>query len=81
MKFSTNVYVIEWGKSCSNNSEKMKSVDIHQAIKSKHENGDGPMKIYRNLAGFVSLSTIKSWIKMINNTGAIKLSMVIFIFS
>ena len=74
MKFSRNVTVIQGEKSCSNNSEKMKSVDIQKAVKIKHENGDGPTKIYRDLAGVVSLRTIKSWIKMIDNTGAISLS-------
>jgi hypothetical protein len=44
------------------------------AVKNKYENGDGPAKIYRNLAGMVSLQKIKSWIKVINNTGTINLS-------
>ncbi len=40
----------------------------------KYENGDGPTKNFRDLAGVVSLETTKLWIKMINNTGSISLS-------
>jgi hypothetical protein len=54
--------------------EKMKSKDVQTTVKNKYENGDGPAKIYRNLADVVSLQTIKIWIKMINNTGTISLS-------
>ncbi|CAF3169579.1 unnamed protein product [Rotaria sp. Silwood2] len=52
----------------------MKSKDIQKVVKIKYENGDGPAKIYRDLAGAVSLPTIKLWIKMINKTGSIMLS-------
>ncbi|CAF3455577.1 unnamed protein product [Rotaria socialis] len=52
----------------------MKSKDIQKVVKIKYENGDGPSKIYRDLAGAVSLPTIKLWIKMINPTGSITLS-------
>ena len=52
----------------------MKSKDIQKAVKIKFENGDGPRKIYRDLAGVVSLQTIKLWIKIINNIGSINLS-------
>ncbi|CAF1924025.1 unnamed protein product [Rotaria magnacalcarata] len=52
----------------------MKSKDIQEVVKTKYGNGDGPMKIYRDLAGVVSLKTIKLWIKMINNTDSINLS-------
>ncbi|CAF1369238.1 unnamed protein product [Rotaria sp. Silwood1] len=52
----------------------MKSKDIQKVVKIKYENGDGPAKIYRDLAGVVSLPTIKLWIKMINKTGSILLS-------
>ncbi|CAF4278574.1 unnamed protein product, partial [Rotaria magnacalcarata] len=52
----------------------MKSKGIQQVVKTKYGNGDEPMKIYRDLAGVVSLKTIKLWIKMINNTGSINLS-------
>ncbi|CAF1034649.1 unnamed protein product [Didymodactylos carnosus] len=47
----------------------MKSKDIQTAVKSKYENGDGPVKIYRDLTGVVSLQTIK-----INSTDSINLS-------
>ena len=43
----------------------MKSKDIQEVVKTKHENGDGPTKNYRDLAGVVSLQTIKLWVKMI----------------
>ena len=33
----------------------MKSKDIQKAVKIKFENGDGPTKIYHDLAGVVSL--------------------------
>ncbi|CAF2979203.1 unnamed protein product [Rotaria sp. Silwood2] len=52
----------------------MKSKDIQTAVKNKYENVDGPTKIYRDLAGVVSLGTIKSWIQMINRSGSISLS-------
>jgi len=37
----------------------MKSKDKQTAVKNTHENGDGPLKIYRDLAGMFSLRTIK----------------------
>ncbi|CAM4816947.1 unnamed protein product [Rotaria magnacalcarata] len=43
-------------------------------VKTKFENGDGATKIYRDLAGVVSLQTIKLWIKKVRNTGSIGLS-------
>ncbi|CAF3583583.1 unnamed protein product [Rotaria socialis] len=52
----------------------MKSKDIQKVVKIKYENGEDPTKIYRDLAGAVSLPTIKLWIKMINLTGSITLS-------
>ena len=48
---------------------------MQKAVKTKFENGDGPTKIYRDLVGVVSLQTIKLWIKKINNTGSIDLSL------
>ena len=51
----------------------MKSKDI-QKVKTKYEHGGGPAKIYRDLAGAVSLPTIRLWIKVINTTGSITLS-------
>ena len=55
-------------------SNNMKSKDIQRVLKTKYENGDSPIKIYRSLAGAVSLRTIKLWIKMMNTTGSITLS-------
>ena len=46
----------------------MKNKDIQKVVKTKYENGDGPAKIYRDLAEAVSLPTIKLWIKIINIT-------------
>ena len=36
----------------------MKTKDIQKVVKIKYENGDGPKKIYRDLAAAVSLPTI-----------------------
>ena len=44
----------------------MKSKDIQKVVKTKYENGDDLAKIHRDLAGAVSLPTIKLWIKMMN---------------
>ena len=52
----------------------MKSKDLQKAVKTQYKNGDGPAKIRPDLGGVVSKRTIKLWIKMINNTGSIKLS-------
>ena len=52
-------------------SKNMKSKDIQRVVKTKYENGDGQAKIYRDLAGAVSLPTIKLWIKMMNTIGSI----------
>ena len=40
-------------------SKNMKSKDIQKVVKTKYENEDGPARIYRDLAGAVSLPTIK----------------------
>jgi hypothetical protein len=45
----------------------MKSKDVQTTVKNKYENGDGPTKIYRDLADVVSLQTIELWTKIINN--------------
>ena len=39
--------------------EKMKHKDLRNIVKIKCENGDGPMKIFRDLSGAVSLTQIK----------------------
>ena len=46
----------------------MKSKEVQKVVKTKYENGDGPAKTYRDLAGAVSLSAFKLWIKIINTT-------------
>ncbi|CAF4250351.1 unnamed protein product, partial [Rotaria magnacalcarata] len=52
----------------------MKSKDIQKFVRTKFENGDGPTKIYRDLAGVVSMQVIKLWIRKVRNTGSIELS-------
>ena len=73
-KFSTRIGTVRLQSDLTYRSEKMKSKDLQQVVKNKLENGDGPTKIYRDLAGVVSLTTIKSWIQMLNRTGSISLS-------
>ena len=51
----------------------MKTKDIQKAVKTKLENGDSPTKIYHGLAGVVSLQTVKSCMKKIDNIGSIDL--------
>ena len=51
----------------------MKSKDLRNIVLLKYENGDRPSKIFYNLTGAISLRTIRRWIKMIKNTGAIDL--------
>ena len=54
--------------------ERMKSKNLQTTVKNKYGKGDGPMKIYRNLGGAVSLRTIKLWVQMLNKTRSINLS-------
>ena len=51
----------------------MKSKDLQNFVFSKYRNGDGPSKISHDLAGGLSLETIKRWCKMIDTTGSIDL--------
>ena len=51
----------------------MKSFDLREIVKCKHQNGDSVSKIFNDLSGVISLSTIKIWIKMLDGTGVIKL--------
>ena len=51
----------------------MKSLDVRNIVISKHKNGEGPAKIFRDLNGTLSLPTIKRWCKMIANHRAINL--------
>ncbi len=53
----------------------MKSEDLQKAVALKHQNGDYPTKVFRDLNGVISLATIKRWYKMIDETGSINLSL------
>ena len=52
---------------------KMKSLDLQNIVKSKHLSADDLTKIFKDLNGELSLSTIKRWVKTINETGAIQI--------
>jgi hypothetical protein len=47
----------------------MKSEDLRKVVILKHENGDCPTKVFRDLNGVVTLRTIQRWFKMIDETG------------
>ena len=52
----------------------IKSKDFQNLVLSKYENDEGPIKIFRNLNGFVGLWTIVGWCKAARDTGSINLS-------
>ena len=52
----------------------MKSKDLQNVVLCKHQSGDHPRKIFRDLGGALSLDTIQRWVKMIEQTGFINLS-------
>lgn len=52
----------------------MKSEDLQKLVLLKHQNGDNPTKVCRDLNGVIGLRTIERWYKMINETGSINLS-------
>ena len=52
----------------------MKSKDLQKLVLSKYDNGDGTTKIFRNLNGAISLSTIEQWYKRILEVGTIDLA-------
>ncbi len=52
----------------------MKSKDLQKLVSSKYEKDEDPTKIFRDLNSAVSLCTIKSWCKMLRETGSIELS-------
>lgn len=52
----------------------MKSADLRNVVLSKHQAGDYPTKIFHDLNGALSLSTIKRWCKMAEETGSIDLA-------
>ena len=51
----------------------MKSKDLQEVVRRKHEDGDTPTKIFRDLNGCLGLTTIKRWCKMLRDTGSIEL--------
>ena len=51
----------------------MKSKDLQKLVLSKYDNGDGTTKIFRNLNGAISLSTIEPWYRTILEVGTIDL--------
>lgn len=52
----------------------MKSEDLQKVVTLKHQNGDYPTEIFRDLNGVLGLTTIKRWCKMIDETGFINLT-------
>ena len=52
----------------------MKSKDVQNIGFSKYRKDDGTTKIFRDLAGELSLETIKQWYKMIDTTDSINLA-------
>jgi hypothetical protein len=52
----------------------MKSKDLQKVVFRKHEDDDGPNKIFRDLNGSLGLNTIKRWCEMIRSTGSTQLS-------
>ena len=52
----------------------MKSEDLQKVVTLKHQNGDYPTKIFRDLNGLLTLLTIKRWCKMLDQTGSINLT-------
>jgi transposase len=53
---------------------KMKSEDLQKLVLSKHQNGESSTQNFEDLNGFVSSRTIRRWLKMVRDTGAINLS-------
>ena len=53
----------------------MKSKDLQNVVALKHQNGDNPTNVFRDLNGVIDLTTIKRWYKIIDDTGSMNLSM------
>ena len=51
-----------------------KSKDMQKVVLSKYEKGDGTTKIFQDLNGTISLSTIERWCRGIRQSGSINLS-------
>ena len=47
---------------------------MQQVVLSKYQKGDGIMKVFQDLKGTISLSTIKRWCRRILESGSINLS-------
>ena len=52
----------------------MKSQDLQKLVLSKHQNGEKPNKIFRDLQGAISRTQVFQWCKMIAETSSIELS-------
>ena len=52
----------------------MKSKDLQNVVALKHQNGDNPANVFRDLNGIIGLTTIKRWYKMIDEIDSINLS-------
>ena len=52
----------------------MKSKNVQKIVFSKYEKGDGTTKIFQELNGTISLSTIERWCRRIRKSGCINLS-------
>jgi hypothetical protein len=52
----------------------MKSKDLQNLVLSKCQNGDTPIKNFRDLNGGIDLRTIKRWCQMIRQSSSIALS-------
>ena len=51
----------------------MKNKELQKLVLSKYDNGDGTTKIFRDLNGAISLSTIERWCRKILEVGTIDL--------
>ena len=52
----------------------MKSKDLQNVVLSKYQNGDTTTKIHRDLNGGIGLTTIKTAVPIVRQSGSIKLS-------
>ena len=51
----------------------IKSKDLRKLVLSKYDNGHGTTKIFRDLNGAISLSTIERWCRRVREVGTIDL--------
>ena len=52
----------------------MKSKNVHKVVLSKYEKGNGTTKIFQDLNGTISLSTIERWCRRVRESDSISLS-------